>query len=114
MKHGSLINSVMSGMKSSKPEVGMGATVLHWSDRSPATVIEVRSPKCIVIQEDHAKRTDKNGQSESQTYEYSRNPEGRTWVVKQGKDGTWRGEGGKKNGNVVMLGDRVKYHDPTF
>mgnify|MGYP001576962564 CR=1 FL=1 len=34
---GSLINHLMSGSKGAEPEVGMGATILGWSDRHPAT-----------------------------------------------------------------------------
>ena len=46
------------------PEVGMGATVLHWTDRSPATVVEVfKIGKAVAftVQEDRATRIDQNG-----------------------------------------------------
>ena len=38
---GSLVNTVISGTRQPEPEVGMEATVCHWSDRSPAKIGEV-------------------------------------------------------------------------
>lgn len=36
---GSLINHLLSHSKEPAPAVGMGATILGWSDRHPATVV---------------------------------------------------------------------------
>lgn len=58
--------------------VGDGVTLNYYSDEEAATVIEI-DPKgrWIKVQEDKAIRTDSNGMSESQTYEFERNPSGR-------------------------------------
>lgn len=92
-----------------QPEVGMGATVIHWTDRSPATITRVsKSGKIIWIRMDNFKRTDKNGMSEMQTYRYTRGdgPEIRVTLC---KDGQWR-----RKGEKVGIGRREKYHDFSF
>lgn len=65
---GSLVNHLYSRMTKGQPqpEVGMGATLLHWSDRSPATIIKVFTIGkllAIEVQDDKYKRIDKNGMS---------------------------------------------------
>tara|TARA_Y100001973_G_C5200596_1_gene337334 strand:+ start:2840 stop:3229 length:390 start_codon:yes stop_codon:yes gene_type:complete len=118
---GSLVNHLMSCQKAALPEVGEAATILSHSDRAPGTVIEVfKSGKSdfIVVQEDNYTRTDKNGMSECQEYEYSRNPEGCTsrwrlngdkWerVYKSAETGRWR----KSRTGGLMLGHRERYYD---
>jgi hypothetical protein len=92
--------------------IGMGATIQYHSDREPATIIEVSpSGKRIVIQEDSVKRTDNNGMSECQTYEYSPNPEGTIHVATLRKDGHYRLVGQKTS---VYVGARSKYYDFSF
>ena len=69
---GSLINHVISGTTNLAPAVGMGVTILGWSDRHAATIVEV-SPdgKRVGIVRDVATRTDSNGMSESQSYSFT-------------------------------------------
>jgi hypothetical protein len=118
---GSLMNHVFSGYND-VPAVGMGATILMWSDREPATIIEVNEKKrYIVVQEDNAKRIDTNGMSESQDYEYSPNPEGSKRIYRKMKNGRWQEhyinpETGRlvKGGGYLSIGDREKYHDFSF
>lgn len=75
MSYGNLINRVMENTTSNKPTVGMGATILGYSDRHAATVVSVsKDGKSVDIQRDTATRTDKNGMSECQDYEYSPTP----------------------------------------
>ena len=121
---GSLVN-YMQGNYGSRtvPAVGDGATILSWSDRHPATVIEVATDRqgrpLVTVQEDNYKRTDKNGFSDMQEYEYSRNLEGSTstwrlennsWVgVYKGETGRW-----KKTHGHIRMGEREKYHDHSF
>ena len=63
-------------MKSEKtasviPYIGMPATLVYFSDREPGTVVDMSpSGKTIYVQEDNAIRTDNNGMSEIQEYEY--------------------------------------------
>lgn len=110
---GSLINHVLSGANGGvTPTIGMGATVLCWSDRHAGTVVKVT--RCtLVVQEDTATRTDTNGRSEVQAYDYARNPDGRLWKFRLTKRG-WRAEGSGGQGNGLLLGDRRKYHDYSF
>ena len=113
---GSLINHIYSGDRDSEPVVGMGATILMWSDRHAATVVEVSADKKrVVIQRDNAKRTDKNGMSESQTYEFTPDPEARRETYTLRKNGAWviKG-GGLKNGGRIKLGARSEYRDFSF
>lgn len=65
MKTGSLVNEIYTrGVTTVTPKVGMGATIISWTDRQAATIIEVghlgvnREAKYIVIQEDKANRVD--------------------------------------------------------
>jgi hypothetical protein len=69
---GSLTNYLM-GNNSSVPEIGKGATVLHWTDRHAYEVISVsKDRKKCTIQRYAPERTDNNGMSESQTYDYKK------------------------------------------
>jgi len=100
------------------PEVGMGATILAYTDRYAGTVVSV-NPKngAFVVREDHAQRVDQNGMSESQTYAYSPNPDGTEYVFKRVSHGRLKGqyrENGRSRGNGVRLGVRRKYNDFSF
>jgi hypothetical protein len=109
--YGSLTNRMMENVKPVQPTKGMGATVLMYSDRHAATVVEILSAKRIVIQEDVAVRTDKNGMSENQEYEYTPNPAADRRTVTLRKDGRWRVS---KSQTVILLGERDSYHDYSF
>lgn len=65
------------------PTVGMGATECHPSDRYPYTVIEVITPRKIVVQADTYRWA-------GDDFEYTLNPNGTTYVVTLRKDGKWR------------------------
>lgn len=69
---GSVMNCMMSA-NSSVPKVGEGATILLWTDRHAYTIVEV-SPdlKKVKLQRCDSRRTDTNGMSESQEYDYSK------------------------------------------
>lgn len=109
---GSLMSLVMDG--GPMPRVGDGATMLHWTDRTAGTVIEV-TPKRIVFQEDVSVRTDTNGMSENQSYDYSRNPNGATYVFTLRQNGRWVESGaGMKSGRGIRLGIRETYYDFSF
>lgn len=108
-----------------KPTVGMGATVLGWSDRYGATVIEVfriGKSTAIKVQRDDAKRIDENGMSESQKYEYTPNPRNQVFVYKQKTSGKWvevslnleTNRWNETGGKGLRLGERNEYFDFTF
>ena len=107
---GSLMNHLMAdgSALALKPEVGMGATVLMWSDRHAGTIVKV-TPRTITVQRDFARRTDSNGMSEVQRYEYSQNPQGLVEVFRLTKRG-WR----NRCGNGLQIGIRSQYHDYSF
>ena len=121
---GSLVNHLESRMVigAPEPEVGMGATMLGWTDRYPGTVI-AWDGKVLTVQGDTATRTDSNGMSESQEYDYTPDPSGSLTRFKRDRQGMWREvhtsekgrlvfcEGG---GNGLILGRREKYYDFSF
>lgn len=116
---GSLINNVYSQTVQTLPQVGDGATIMHWTDRSAGTVISVDTAKnVVVVQEDTA--TLKEGcdtYGGSQDYDYSPNPNGPTYTFKPVSRGHRKGqmrEGGRKDGYSVVFGRRDKHRDPSF
>jgi hypothetical protein len=91
------------------PKVGMGATILDYTDRTPATIIRVSdSAKTFWIQQDNAKRIDNNGMSEDQVYIYSPNLNANIQCVRLTKKG-WQ-----SNGQKVVIGIRRAYYDYSF
>ena len=121
---GSVTNMVMSAWKGEEPKVGMGVTMLWWTDRYPGTIVEVDCSKkrpIIAVQTDHAKRTDSNGMSEMQSYDYSPDPDAEVLYFRQEENGTWfqitrnpkTGRWNKRRMRCVV-GHREKYHDFCF
>ena len=114
--YGNLMNRIAEHTIPVMPRVGDGGTIYMHSDRLAVTVerITISRAKVITIfaREDHAERTDTNGMSESQTYEYKPDPEGRLHVIKMRKingQKVWRcGNDG------VNFGRRDAYHDYSF
>lgn len=108
-----------------EPEVGMGATVLCWTDRNPATIVAVRTLRghlYIDVQEDKAERTDNNGLSEEQHYSYEPNPRGYVNTYRREKNGMWAAvtfntttqRWNKTDGHGLRIGSREKYRDFSF
>lgn len=131
MKLGTQTNSLVNHLYSRAvigqpdPQVGMGATLLGWTDRYPGTVIEVfkiGKAVAIKVQADKYKRIDKNGMSESQEYEYTQDPNGSVYVFKQSSDEMWsqvhkNQETGRWNVSRrkgLRLGEREMYYDFSF
>ena len=123
---GSLTNHLYSRMTINQPnpEVGMGATILRWTDRHAATITAIlnSSATIIIVREDYARRTDKNGMSESQEYEFTRNTEGRRYTFRQAASGSWEEinlnsktqRWNKVDGPGLRIGERNHYHDFSF
>ena len=83
----SLVNHIMTTNSNQlTPEVGMGVTLCSWTDRKAGTIIAI-DKNIIYIREDLSVRTDKNGMSEAQTYEYSPNSNGQMYIFKQDRSG---------------------------
>ena len=113
MQHGSFQN-VQAANTLPKPNftVGDGATLVMWSDRHACTIIDIRkNGRLIVIQEDTATRTDKNGRSESQAYTFACNPDGQIYEATLRQDGTFKVKGSQTG---VLVGHRSHYYDYSF
>jgi hypothetical protein len=108
---GSLANHLHTRYVQPEPKVGMGCTLLGWTDRHAATVIEVKTPRKIVVQQDTAVRTDKNGMSECQEYTYTPNPNGAKYTFYKNKRGQWKQSKGSYG---LTLNTREEYYDPSF
>jgi hypothetical protein len=106
---GSVVNYVMAGGHHVVVGVGDAATLLHWTDRTAGTVIDVKVSKSgktvtVRVQEDTAVRVDDNGMSECQSYTYVPNTHGAVHTfVNRGRG--WKG---------VAFGVRRSYHDYSF
>ena len=125
---GSLINHLYARGVNGQPtpEVGMGATMLSYTDRHAATITAVetiRGKTYVTVQKDTAVRIDNNSFSECQEYEYSPNPNGRVQTFRTDKNGMW--ERVNKNhvtgrwkksqcGGGLLIGHRESYHDFSF
>lgn len=102
-------------------EVGDGVTLNYYSDRVPATIIEIGPKgKYLKVQEDNAKRIDDNGMSDCQSYEITRNEKGRVYYFyKTRKKGiTFYTNTGRSTYNqygiYLTLKHRDKYYDYSF
>lgn len=93
------------------PTIDCPATLCYYTDRHAGTVIAISaSGRKITIREDKAVRVDTNDMSESQRYDYERDPDGRTHVCYLRKDGRYYSNQGPR----VILGIRNAYHDYGF
>lgn len=123
---GSITNHVLSRATIGQPvpEVGMGATILAWTDRYPATIVEVQVIKgrtYVIVQEDDAKMISGDYYNPGE-YEFTRNPRASFQAWRSTKDGFWEGtvfnvrtkRWNKSEGNGLRIGDRDKYIDPSF
>jgi hypothetical protein len=111
---GSLINHIVSGCRMAAPEVGMGATILGWTDRRACTITEVsKSGKRVGIVEDIATRIDKNGMSDSQEYTFERGTGSPSFFTLR-KNGAWVRQGESIRGQRLAIGKRNHYYDYSF
>lgn len=107
---GSLINHMVSGMRMTEPQVGMGASILYWTDRCAATIIKV-TPCTVHVQRDNSVRTDKLGMTDSgQEYAFTPDPSAPVQIFRKTKRG-WKETGGSAR---LAIGKRDEYRDPSF
>lgn len=113
--YGNLINRIEEHSLST-PVLGGGATIYMWSDRLPATVMDIRvsasgKTTTVTLREDRVAEW-KNYYGVS----FLPNENGRTWTVRNVRSGnargTWRTAG--DSGNGVTFGARAAYRDPSF
>ena len=111
---GSLMNHVMASTPNTKPEPGMGATILLWTDRHAATIVGVsKSGRVIGVQRDKAIRIDDNGMSDMQKYRYERDLTATIQWFSLRKDGSYI-EVGSKSGSRLGINYRREYYDHSF
>lgn len=113
---GSIINRIIESGTPAEPEVGMGATLMLYSDRHAYTVRRVEKSKSgktvtIYVSRDKATRTDDHGMSESQTYEYE--------TVEDAPQAKFVSRSGKPfrqyaSGPILAVGGRDEYYDFSF
>lgn len=124
--YGNLHNRIMESSRQPAPEIGMGATIIMYSDRHAGTVVlatPVKGREFVTVQADKAIRTDDFGMSDTQSYRYERDPHGRGWNFRKDKTGRWtevvRNLKTKRwnqveGGAGLLLGERDTYHDYGF
>lgn len=104
----------MDNSTTKEPEVGDGATILMWSDRHAATIVDIvpfksgpnkGKPRTVTVQEDRATRVDNNGMSDSQEWEFDRDPDGAVQTFTARRDGSFKG---------LLIGYRKHYYDFSF
>lgn len=83
-----------------------------YSDRHAYEVIERKSEKVLSIRRLIAKRTDNNGMSESQTYEFTQNLEGGVFDVRMHKDGCFYEPKGCNP--FILQNEPYEYFDFSF
>lgn len=126
---GSVINHLHSRatIGQPKPAVGMGATLLGWTDRHAATICETVTNGAkllrIGVRRDIATRTDQNGMSEDQSYTFAYDPQAHVEHFRMGRNGRWESihfnkhtnRWNKRDGGYgLRIGERDEYHDFTF
>lgn len=128
---GSVINHLHSRgvIGEPTPVVGMGVTILGWTDRHAGTIHKVeevtskRYRYVIEISQDHARVVSGSCQDGSAVYEYTPQPEAHRSIYRKNRQtGLWEGayrdvETGrlkKSGGNGLRIGERDEYYDPSF
>lgn len=72
------------------PTVGMGVTILYWTDRRAGTIVEVVSENEIVFTEDDTVADkSKPCQMGHQNWIHTPQPNGPRMTAKKGRDGRW-------------------------
>lgn len=131
MKIGTQTASLVNHLKSRAvigqpdPEVGMGCTLLLWTDRYPTTITEVFKVgklTYVTVQDDTFKVVNGSTQDGSAKYEYTPNANGTKHHFRRTESGSWdevqrnpaTGRWKKSDGYGLHIGAREAYHDPHF
>jgi hypothetical protein len=107
----------MTTSKDPTPTPEMHATICYFSDRFPCEIIEVPSPRKVVVREMLAIRTDANGMSDCQSYEYASDQNGSVSTFTKRRNGDWIDVDVKKvkdAGRRLVIGAARRYHDYSF
>lgn len=124
---GSVMNHLYSRMTDGQPEptVGMGATILGWTDRYAATirnVFNIGGKRAVQVTHDKVKVVAGSVQDGSAVYEYETTADGT--LITYAFDGarwqlyTFNQETKRwnksKSGKGLRIGERDHYYDPSF
>jgi len=118
MRHGSLINSIIGS--NLEPEVGMGATILLWTDRQAGTIVGIDFnqrgvAKKVYVQRDKTVRLDGRGMTDAQEWGYDPDPDGIIEAFRRVTRGRRKGEFVMTDGGArLLVGYRDHYHDFSF
>lgn len=136
----SLVNHLYSRAVIGQPEpaVGMGVTLLKWSDRNAGTIVEVETIKGVVmihVTEDDSRVISGSSFDGTADYEFTPRPNGHRYTFRRNDDGTWQevyrkvlewGDDGNPSkvsprwskvsggGKGIRIGERETYRDPSF
>ena len=93
-----------------------GAREYCYTDRHAYEIIEVKDERHITVRAYDCRRTDNNGMSECQDYEYVSNPDGAICHLFLTQKGVWRERyGNRKLGcNRWGIGHAEEYYDYSF
>lgn len=102
-------------MEQVTPVVGMGTTKNVGSDRYAYTIIQVLSPRKIVVQLDRQRCVSGNEcTSEVQDWECTPDPNGVTAIVTRRSNGRWVMMGQDMHSSGFSIGHRSPHYDPHF
>lgn len=103
--------------------VGMGATICHYTDRTPCEIIRIISDKCVEVRDMNAVLDPKFKPNfipggfcgtvvnqHEQSYIYSSNPDATIRRARKRKNGEWYITGG----TLINFGRAYKFHDYNF
>jgi hypothetical protein len=110
-QHGSAEN-LNAQSTADEPAVGMGATQLHWTERTAYTIVAVRDDgKTIDVQEDLTIPLE--SEPGYPRYVYRPNPKGDIVTVTKRSGGRWIAAGEPpQDGRRFVIGYRDSYYDP--
>ena len=111
---GSLQNKLMAESKQPDTKVGMGITLLRWSDRHAYRIVKVAEVnKAITIQRYKAVRTDNSGMSETQTYDFKGLLDQKKELVRKGDQ--WYEKTVQGLSRIsLLIGVALEYYDYSF
>lgn len=111
-KYGNLINNILDDSKDQVPIVGMGATLLMWSDRVPYVITEVLSDcRVAAARVGYTIEDYYVGYGEADLSKIMGEPE--IFILR--KNGRWVKKGQDlKQGQTLKIGVATIYRDPHF
>lgn len=124
---GSVINHLQARATIGQPlpVIGLGATLLLWTDRRACTITNVqlvRGRTIITVQQDWSSVVSGSAHDGSADYAFAPSPKGSEYHFRCEADGRWQsvvisretGRWGKAGERGLRIGERDEYRDPSF